>query len=162
MIAPIVLRYVPHALAALAVAGAAWWAYSTVWERGYARCESANATVIAQATAQAHQDYLDAVARGDQISARLATAQTENRRLRNELANDIERLRGLCPAGLRIIHDAAATGRDVSDAARASLGAPATVDARAVAQAVASNYADCRGYIDQLNALIDWHEGTAK
>lgn len=158
MIHPVALRYLPHALAALAVVGVVWWGYSTIWDRGYARCEAEHSEVLAQATAQAHQDYLDAVARGDALSARLATAQSENRRLKDELSSDIDRLRGLCPAGLRLIHDAAAAGRSLPDAARASLDSPATVDARAVAHAVADNYAACRGYIDQLNALIDWHD----
>lgn len=157
MIPAIAIRFLPHALATLAALGALWWAHDSVWDKGYARCENKHVAQAAEAAAAARKDYLDAIARGDEISAKLATAQAENRRLRNDLANDVDRLRGLCPAGLRILHDAAAAGHALPEAARASLDSPATVDARAVAQAIAGNYADCRGYIDQLNALIDWH-----
>lgn len=160
MIPVLALRYLPHMLGTIAVLGAIWWVHDSVWDAGYARCESEHITQAAEAAAAAREDYLDAVERGDQISAKLATAQAENRRLRNDLANDVDRLRGLCPAGLRLIHDAAAAGRALPEAARASLDSPATVDARAVAQAVAGNYADCREYAAQLNALIDWHTNT--
>lgn len=157
MIPAIVLRYLPHAIGTVAVLGAVWWGYSTIWDEGYESCQTEHIAQAAEAAAEARQDYLDAVARGDEISAKLAAAQAENRRLRNDLANDVDRLRGLCPAGLRLIHDAAATGTPLSDAARASLDTPATVDARPIASAIAGNYAECRGCLDQLNALIDWH-----
>lgn len=139
-----------------------WWGYSTIWDKGYASCENKHVVQAAQADAAARAEYLDAVARGDEISARLAAAQTENRRLRNDLAHDVDRLRGVCPAGLRLVHDAAATGATLSEAARTSLDTPATVDARPLAAAIAGNYADCRDYIDRLNALIDWHESPKK
>lgn len=157
MIPSLALRYLPHALGTLAVLGAIWWGYSTIWDKGYARCEQDYLAKSAAAAAAARTDYLDAVARGDEISAKLATAQAENRRLRNDLANDIDHLHGLCPVGLRIAHDAAAAGKPMSEAASASLGSPATVDARPIAKAIVGNYAACHDYIAQLNALIDWH-----
>lgn len=161
-ITPSHLRLVLGAIGTVAVMGAPWWGYSTIWDRGYETCQTEHIAKAAEAAAEARQDYLDAVARGDEISTKLAAAQAENRRLRNDLANDVDRLRGLCPAGLRLIHDAAATGTTLSEAARTSLDTPATVDARPIAQAIAGNYAECRGCIAQLNALIDWHESPTK
>lgn len=158
MIPTLAHRYLPHALGTIAVLGAIWWVHDSVWDAGYARCESEHITQAAEAAAAAREDYLDAVARGDEISAKLATAQAENRRLRNHHANIARSIPGLCPDSLRAVHDAAAAGAEMPATPGTSVDETGTVAASAVATAIADNYHACREYAAQLNALIDWHK----
>jgi hypothetical protein len=61
------------------------------------------------------------------------------------------------PYGFRVLHDAAATGVQLPDAA-GGLDGPA-VSAQDVAATVADNYTGCRATAAQLSALQDWVRG---
>lgn len=123
-------------------------------------CEIEHAAAAAEAQQADHQRYLAAVEWGNQVSAQLAQAQQRIATLKGSHEDFARTLSGTCPVGLRHLHDAAASGKGLSEAARASLGATATVDAGWIGQTVAANYANCRACQEQLNALIDWHAGT--
>jgi hypothetical protein len=157
MIPALALRYLPHALGTVAVLGAIWWVHDSIWDKGYDRCHEEYASAHAVEAAAAQSDYLAAVARGDEISAKLATAQAENRRLRNHHADTARSILGVCPDGLRAYHDAAATGSELPPASGASIGQTGLVAASAIAVAIGENYSTCRECESQLNALIDWH-----
>jgi hypothetical protein len=157
MIPAFALRYLPHALGTIAVLGAIWWVHDSVWDKGYARCEADYAAQSAAAAAHARQDYLDAIAKGDALSARLAASQAENQKLRSRHADSARSILGVCPDSLRVLHDAAAAGTELPPASSTLAGQTGLVAASAVAVAVGENYADCREYAERLNALIDWH-----
>ena len=126
---------------------------------GRAACERAAtaAQVIAQAEALAQ--YEAAIAWGNQVSGQLAHARRHIQSTKESHETAALDLVGTCPVGLRVLHDAAASGDDLPQAARASLAAPGTVAADWVGSALAVNYARARDCQAQLTALIEWHEG---
>lgn len=58
------------------------------------------------------------------------------------------------PGGFRVLHDAAATGSDLPDAA--SLADAAAAPAQDVAETVAENYSACHEISERLSALQGW------
>lgn len=66
------------------------------------------------------------------------------------------------PAAWRVLHDAAATGEPATEAAGlADAGAGAVTDAAAIAT-VADNYADCRGYAEQVKGWQGYYRELTK
>lgn len=143
-------------VASLAGAVAAWFHGRAA---GVDACEIEHAAAAAEAQQANYQRYLAAVEWGNRVSAQLAQAQRRSQNLKESHETVARNLDGTCPVGLRVLHDAAALGTDVPDAARASLSSPATVAADWVGATVAENYARARECQAQLNALIAWHEG---
>ena len=158
MIPALALRYLPHALVAVATAGAIWWGYSTIWEKGHDACEQEHAAQAAEAAAADHRNYLAAVAWGNQISTQLAATQRQIATLKVHHEDVARILPGMCPDGLRVLHDAAAAGVYLPDASGASLRTPAVIAASAIASAIGDNYGRARDCESRLNALIDWHK----
>jgi hypothetical protein len=154
------LRLYAYFAAVLVVLSAGWALHRHIDAGGYDRCRDEFALAAAQAEKKDHDDYLAAMAWGNQVSAQLAAAQQRIATLKDDHAEFAYSLAGTCPVSLRYLHDAAASGEDLSDAARASLASPATVDAGWIGSAVSANYARARECAAQLNALIDWHERT--
>lgn len=140
--------------------GSGWWGYSAVYGRGVTACETKYKLAAAEAATADHTSYLAAVQWGNQVSAALAKAQRRGAALKENYRVFAHDLVGTCPQQLRVLHDAAATGANLPDAAGPPAAATATVAARDLGEAVVDNYARCRGNADQLNALIDWHEGV--
>lgn len=126
---------------------------------GRAACERAATAAQVTAQAEALAQYEAALAWGNQVSAQLAARQREIRTMRNQHADYALSIDGTCPGRLRYLHDAAALGTALPDAARASLAATQPLDAARIAGAVADNYARARDCQAQLTALIEWHEG---
>lgn len=152
------LRYLPHAIGALAVIAVAWWGYSTIWEQGHEASEQEHAAQAAEAAAEDHRNYLAAVAWGNQISTQLAATQRQIATLKDHHEDVARILPGMCPDGLRVLHDAAAAGVYLPDPSGASIRTPAVIAASAIASAIGDNYGRARDCESRLNALIDWHK----
>ena len=149
-----------HLCLAAALAGGigvvgAWYRGSA---DGHARCVGEQAQAALAQQAEADQRYRAAIAWGNQISQDLAAKQREVQTLRSQHESAARDLVGTCPVGLRVLHDAAASGRDLSATPHPSLDAPGTVDASHIGAAVAGNYARARACQAQLTALIDFIE----
>lgn len=147
-----------YGIGAIAVVLAVNALYSAVRSGGYDQCRSEVAAKQAAAQSEDHKNYLAAVAWGNQVSASLAQAQRRIADLKGDHENGARVIPGFCPDGLRLLHDAAATGVYLPDPTGASLRTPAVVAASAIGVAVADNYARARDCEARLNALIDWHE----
>lgn len=63
------------------------------------------------------------------------------------------------PPGFRLLHDAAASGSELPEAAGSIQAEP--VPAQAAAETVVSNYTECRAELEKLNGLWDWSNGVA-
>lgn len=124
---------------------------------GGTSCERDHQTAALQATQALHAQYVAEKERGDKIAVALQAERRENQRLRGQHADNARLLTGTCPNGLRVLHDAAASGKELSEAAFRTLNQTGTVAASEVAEAVTGNYATARDCQKQLNALIDWH-----
>ena len=152
-LSPLTLRIgLAVGIAALAVGGALY-----IRSGGYSACERDYQAAALEATEQMHAQYIAEVERGDKLAAALQDQRRENQRLRDKHADHARLLVGTCPSGLRTLHDAAASGTELSQAAIGTLNSASTVAASEVAVAVSNNYALARECQDQLNKLIDWH-----
>lgn len=63
------------------------------------------------------------------------------------------------PPGFRLLHDAAASGSELPEAAGSIQAEP--VPAKTAAETVVSNYTECRAELEKLNGLWDWSNGVA-
>jgi len=141
----------------LAVAGLAWWAYISVDGRGYARCERAYQLASAEAEAEAHQRYMQEVARGDAIQAKLIETQRRLNDVKTEYLAFANGITGNCPADLGLLINAAVQNGGLPQASTRPADPTATIAAALIARNIAENYGRGNACIAQLNALIDWH-----
>jgi hypothetical protein len=143
------------ALASLVAASAGWG-----WVRG---ARSVQADWDAERAAQTIT-VLRVQAAQAQVTERVVTQYVDRVRIVREQADAIIREvpvhvpakcdpDGRLPAGWRVLHDAAASGR-LADAARAADAQPVAPDA--AAETVARNYGTCRETAEQLTALQQW------
>lgn len=143
------------ALAALVTAAAGWG-----WVKG---ADSVQAQWAAERAAQTIS-VLRVQVKQAEVTERVVTQYVDRVRVVREAADAIIRevpvyvpqscdADGRLPAGWRVLHDAAASGRvaSTSDAADAQPVAPDTA-----AATVARNYGSCRETIEQLMALQRW------
>lgn len=113
MIPAIALRYLPHALVAVATAGAIWWGYSTIWDRGYASCEEKNRAALAEHL-QRGIEQAQVIAKQDaevsEYYERVRTRiETQIITVRDEVAHEVpaDCLKcSLSPVGLQRLNDA--------------------------------------------------------
>jgi len=160
MIPPIVLRYLPHALAVLAALGAAAWVYSGIWDRGYKSCKAKWDKANAEAMTARDADLDVARLRGEALSAGLAAKERELSNLSREYLTYANAIVGNCPDSLSVLVGAAAAGQALPATPGPSPDPTATVGAAAIAANIATNYPRCWECIARLNALLDWHAGT--
>jgi hypothetical protein len=152
-LSPLALRLgLAVGLSALVIGGALY-----LRSGGYSACERDHKAAALEAAEQMHATYIAEVERGDKLAVALQDQRRENQRLRDKHADHARLLVGTCPSGLRTLHDAAASGTELSQAAIGTLNSTGTVAASAIAESVTNNYATARDCQDQLNKLIDWH-----
>lgn len=152
-------RYGLLALGALAAVGVAYgWAYG----RGENACKQEYQAALAETLAR-QQVIVDAQReRGDAIAARLAATERELSSTKQEYLTYANAITGHCPGTLGVLVGAASGANALPSATGKPADAPSPVAAALVAGNVAENYARFGSCYAQLNALIDWHEGTAK
>ena len=150
--------------AGLAVAGIAWYGYSTIYDRGVSACERDAVLSAAHAQEEAHQTYLAEVERGNALSAELVKTQRRLNETKAEYLAYANAISGNCPEPIRVLAHYAARNEPVPETARAPVDPAAAVSAAAVAGNIAENFARCHANAAQLQALIDWHrpEGAVK
>jgi hypothetical protein len=157
---PIILRYLPHALAMLAALGAAAWVYSGIWDRGYDSCKAKWDKATAEAMIARDAELDVARLRGEALSAGLAQKERELSTLNREYLTYANAIVGNCPDSLGVLTAAAAAGQTLPATPSPSPDPAATVGAAAIASNIATNYPRCWECIARLNALLDWHAGT--
>jgi hypothetical protein len=135
------------------------WGVMAIRGSGYSACQRDHQAAALEATSALQKQYIAEVERADRLAYELHKEQRENNRLREKNANHSRLLVGTCPSGVRTLHDAAATGTELSEAAIGALNSTRTVEASAIAEAVTDNYARARDCQNQLNKLIDFIEG---
>jgi hypothetical protein len=135
------------------------WGVMAIRGGGYAACERTYQDAALEATQALHAQYIAEMERGNRLASALRQEQRETQRLREQHANHSRLLVGTCPSGVRTLHDAAATGTELSEAAIGALNSTRTVEASSIAEAVTDNYARARDCQNQLNKLIDFIEG---
>jgi len=161
MIPPIVLRYLPHALAVLAALGAVAWVYSGIWDRGYNSCKAkwdkANAGDLLARDAELDVARL----KGEALSAGLTQKERELSNLNREYLTYANAIVGNCPDSLGVLTAAAAAGQTLPatpvPSPHPAAAAGAAANAGAIAANIATNYPRCWECIARLNALLDWH-----
>ncbi len=159
MAPPIVLRFLPHAMAVLAALGVAAWVYSNIWDRGYDACngEWNKATAAAMIARDAELDV--ARLRGEALSAGLAEKERELNTLNREYLTYANAITGHCPDSLGVLVAAASTATSVPQTPSAPASPPPAVSSAAVAANVAENYTRAWDCIARYNAILDWHAG---
>lgn len=152
-------RYGLLVLGAVVAVGVAYlWAYG----RGKDACETDYQAALAETLAR-QQAIVDAQReRGDAIAARLAAKERELSSTKQEYLTYANAITGHCPGTLGVLVGAASGANALPPAASEPADAPPPVAAALVAANVSENYARFGSCYAQLNALIDWHEGTAK
>jgi len=160
MFPPIVLRFLPHAMAVLAALGVAAWVYSNIWDRGYDSCkvEWNQATAESMIARDAELDV--ARLRGEALSAGLAQKERELCNLNREYLTYATAITGHCPDSLGVLVGAAAAGQTLPATPGPSPHPSAATGAAAIAANIATNYPRCWECIARLNALVDWHTGS--
>ena len=157
---PIVLRYLPHALAVLAALGAAAWVYSGIWDRGHDSCKAKWDKATAEAMLARDAELDVARLKGEALSAGLAAKERELSALNREYLTYANAITGNCPASLGVLVGTAASGQALPATPGASPDPAAAVGAAAIAANIATNYPRCWECIARLNALLDWHAGA--
>jgi hypothetical protein len=139
------------------IAALAFYAYRsgvTVCEQEY---EAARAVELA-----AHLDELNKeIERGHAIAKELAEFKAKSSRTRVVNATNAASIAacGSPPADLVRVHDHAAQGEAMPPTPSGVACAPSTtVNHGHLAATIVENYGACNEYIQQLNALIEWHE----
>ena len=157
---PIVLRYLPHALAVLAALGAAAWVYSGIWDRGHDSCKAKWDKATAEAMLARDAELDVARLKGEALSAGLAAKERELSALNREYLTYANAITGNCPASLGVLVGTAASGQALPATPGASPDPAAAVGAAAIAANIATNYPRCWECVARLNALLDWHAGA--
>ena len=157
---PIVLRYLPHALAVLAALGAAAWVYSGIWDRGHDSCKAKWDKATAEAMLARDAELDVARLKGEALSAGLAAKERELSALNREYMTYANAITGNCPASLGVLVGTAASGQALPATPGASPDPAAAVGAAAIAANIATNYPRCWECVARLNALLDWHAGA--
>lgn len=142
------------ALLLAAVGAGGYWRGHTSADR---ECEAArNAEALQYAT-----EFEQEVARGNEIAAKYEGARRLAQQRARELAIAARNLEpcGHPPEQLVRLHDAAASQTSLPEATGESACKTSPVTHADLARVVAENYSACHSYRDQLNALIDYHEG---
>lgn len=160
MIPPIVLRFLPHAMAVLATLGAIWWMHSTIWDQGYDSCKAEWNQAAAEAMIARDAELDVARLRGEALSAGLAEKERELSSLNREYLTYANAITGNCPAALGVLVGTAAAGQALPAAPGPSTDPTAAVGAAAIATNIATNYPRCWECVARLNALLDWHAGA--
>jgi hypothetical protein len=146
--------------AGLAVAGIAWYGYSTVFDRGVSACERDAVLSAAHAQEEAHQTYLAEVARGNELSAELVKTQRRLDATKAEYLAYAHGIAGNCPDPVRVLAHYSARGEPVPETTSPPTDAAPPVSAAALGANIAENYSRCLANAAQLKALIDWHAGS--
>ncbi len=157
---PIILRYLPHALAVIAALGAAAWVYSGIWDRGYASCKAKWDKATAEAMIARDAELDVARLRGEALSAGLAAKERELSNLSREYLTYANAITGHCPESLGVLVGAAAAGQTLPATPGAPAHPPAAVDAAPIAANIAENYTRAWDCIARYGALLDWHAGA--
>lgn len=156
MLAAILPGWAKWAALALLVVAAAGWG----WVKGAASVrDDWDAAIVKQSLTVARVQAAQA-----QVTERVVTQYVDRVRVVRETADAIIRevpiyvpaqcdADGRLPAGWRVLHDAAASGR-AADSASAADAQPVPPDA--AAETVARNYGTCRETAEQLTALQQW------
>jgi hypothetical protein len=160
MFPPIVLRFLPHAMAVLAALGVAAWVYSNIWDRGYDSCKAEWNQATAEAMIARDAELDVARLRGDALSAGLAEKERELNTLNREYLTYASAITGHCPDSLGVLVGAAAAGQTLPATPGPSPHPSAATGAAAIAANIATNYPRCWECIARLNALLDWHAGS--
>lgn len=113
MIPAIALRYLPHALAVGAALAVAGWAYSSIWDKGYARCEAQHTAKMVEHL-QRGLEQAQAIARQDaEVSEyyerERVRIETQIITVRDEVAHEVPadcRTCALNPLGLQRLNAA--------------------------------------------------------
>lgn len=156
----LLLRFLPHAMAVLAVLGAIWWLHSTIWDQGYALCKAEWNQSAAEAMIARDAELDVARLRGEALSKGLAEKERELSALNREYLTYANAITGNCPASLGVLVGTAAAGQTLPATPGPSPDPAATVGAAAIASNIATNYPRCWECIARLNALLDWHAGA--
>lgn len=146
-------------LLAGAIAGGLAWGYLAIRGAGVDACNRTHAEAAAQAEAESHQQYLAALAWGEQISEQLAQTQRRLNDTKTEYLAYANGIVGNCPNALGLLADAAARGTTVPKTPGTPADPAAAFSAADIAGNIAENYARCHLNAEQLAALIAWHAG---
>lgn len=153
---------IPYLVGAALGTAALFGLYRHVVDTGYQQCRVEwDAAVVEQQT-QNQQDYLAALAWGNQISADLAAKQRQLENLKGEYLSYASAITGNCPESLGVFVASVAAGGPVPTAPRTPPDPSAAIAASVIAANVATNYAIARACQAQLNAVIDWHTQPQK
>jgi len=137
-----------------------WSVFSAIDSGGYDRCQAEHDATTRKHLEKQLDATLDEIERGNALSMRLTEATRKIDKLKENHHEAAGVISGTCPDGLRVLHDAAATGTYLPDPTGASLGTTKTIEASAIGKAVADNYAAARWCEEHLNTLIDWHQSS--
>lgn len=164
-------RYLLLAAGIALVALSGWLVVHHFERSGYEQCRGEVLAANAEQMAAQQKVLDDARKHGDELTAKLAEAYQQLNDQKATYETSIRRMRGLLvPADLGRLSDAAAAGVPLSvPPAAGRPAAPAReaatdpgIDAEDYARSVVDNYTRANRCIDQLNALIDWHQATDK
>lgn len=132
---------------------------------GYRSASNKHAAQQLESERAENAKYRAEIARGDALSAQLEIARAQTRTVTKTITREVNNYvtplsiaHCTIPLGFVRLHDAAAANR-VPEAPGLDADAPGGVDLADIAETVAENYGECHAWRDQLNALIDWHEG---
>ena len=142
--------------AASAVACCAW-AILAIRADGFDACEREHQLVAAAQAEAAHQEYLAAVEKGEELSAELLKTQRRLDDTKREYMAYANGIAGNCPASIGMLSNAAATGTSLPEATSELADPTATISAAALGANLAENFTRCRLNAEQLAALIAWH-----
>jgi hypothetical protein len=131
--------------------------YMAVDHRGYSRCEGDVQLANLHAQEEAHQTYLAAVEKGEELAAELAVTQRKLDNVKREYLAYANGISGNCPADLGVLINSAASNTEVPKPTSKPADPSATIGASLVAANIAENYSRANSCIAQLNALIDCH-----
>lgn len=152
------------ALGAVVVLGGA---YLSGRGHGADACEQEHQAALVEALQRQQVVVIAAQARGDELSARLATTQRKLQATEKEYLTYANAITGHCPAALGVLVNAASHGDDLPQATVPPAATPPAdetpdVAAQIIGANVATNYQRFQACLAQLNALIDWHQADLK
>lgn len=142
-------------------AGGGFWS-------GYRAATNKHAAHALDIERAASAKYRAEIKRGDALAAQLENVKTQTRTVTKTIVREVNNhvtplsiSRCTIPLGFVRLHDAAAANQ-LPPAPGLDADTPGGVDLAAVAETVAENYGECHAWAQQLNALIDWHQGATK